>query len=51
MIRHIEVHHTAAVMRQDDENKQYAKGRSRHNKEIHRGHLLHVICQESPPGL
>jgi integrase len=51
MIRHIEVHHTAAVMRQDDEDKQHPEGRSRHSEEIHRGHLLHVICQESPPGL
>ena len=25
VIRHIEVHHTAAVMRQDDENKQHRK--------------------------
>ncbi len=51
MIRHVEVHHTAAVMRQDDENKQHAEGRGRHGKEIRRGHLLHVICQETPPGL
>jgi hypothetical protein len=51
MIRHIEVHHTAAVMRQDDENKQHSEGRSRHSKEIHRGHLLHVIGQKGPPGL
>src|SRR5262249_60902189 len=51
MIRHIEVQHTAAVMRQDDENKQHPERRSRHSEEIHRGHLLHVICQEGPPGL
>jgi len=37
MIRHIELHHTAAVMRQDDENEQHPEGRSRHSKEIHRG--------------
>ena len=51
MIRHIEVQHTAAIMRQDDENKQYPEGRRRHSEKIHRGHLLPVICQESPPGL
>src|SRR5262249_600227 len=51
MIRHVEVQHTAAIMRQDNENKQYPEGRSRHSEEIHRGHLLHVICQKSSPGL
>src|SRR6266849_9638738 len=51
MIRHVEVHHTAAVMRQDDEDKQHPEGRSRHSEEIHRGHFLHVTCQEGPPGL
>src|SRR6266849_6316749 len=51
MIRHTAVHHTAAVMRQDDENKQHPEGRSRHSEEIHRDHLLHVICQEGPPSL
>src|SRR5215471_1597337 len=51
MIRHVEMQHTAAVMRQDDENKQHAEACSRPSKEIHRGHLLHVICREGPPGL
>jgi hypothetical protein len=27
MIRHVAVHHTAAVMRQDDEDKQHPEGR------------------------
>ena len=51
MIRHVEVHHPAAVMRQDDEDKQHPEGRSRHSEEIHRGHFLDVIFQEGPPGL
>src|SRR5207302_9601450 len=43
MIRHVEVHHTAAVMRQDDEDKQRPEGRSRHSEEIHRGRLLYFM--------
>src|SRR5215467_7539081 len=51
MIRHVEVQHTAAIMRQDDENKQYPEGRSRHSEENHRGRWLHVLCQKGPPDL
>lgn len=35
MPRRVAVHHTAAVMRQDHEDKQHPEGRSRHSEEIH----------------
>ena len=45
----MEVQHTAAVMRQDDENVEHPKGQGGNGEEVGRHHATEVIAKERPP--
>src|SRR5207253_3272690 len=51
VFRHIKVHDSPSVMGENDEDEQHSEPSSRHGKEVHRRHLLHVVLQEWSPGL
>jgi hypothetical protein len=51
VFRHIKVHNTPSVMGENDEDEQHSEQSSRHDEEVHRRHLLHVILHEWSPAL
>jgi hypothetical protein len=51
MIRDVEMHDAPAVMRQHDQDEQYAAGERRNGEEIHRRGRREVIGQKRPPRL
>src|SRR5918993_5083949 len=51
MCRHRDVHHTAAIVRQQDQDEQYTPGDRWDHEEIGGRDLLEVAGQEGPPRL
>lgn len=47
----VEMDYAPSIVRQDDKDIENSKGDGRHPEEVRRNQLLHVVIQESTPGL